>query len=106
MIRNVGDKNFQKQIKTNRKKFGHFLDLSWGALSPQPPQYVPGGRFAAIERGKPEGDTYGAGDCFAAGVTAGLAMGMGSQQAIALGCRCGSHCIDGVGAYAAMMVGL
>ena len=66
----------------------------------------PGGRFAAIDRGKPQGDTYGAGDCFAAGVTAGLAMGMGSQQAISLGCRCGSHCIDGVGAYAAMMVGL
>ena len=46
------------------------------------------GRFAAIARGEPQGDTYGAGDCFAAGVTAGLASGMGSRDAIALGC-CG-----------------
>ena len=63
----------------------------------------PGGRFAAIARGEPQGDTYGAGDCFAAGVTAGLASGMGSRDAIALGCRCGAHTIDGDGAYAAMM---
>ena len=63
----------------------------------------PGGRFEAMERGRPKGDTYGAGDCFAAGVTAGLALGMETNDAIALGCRCGAHCIDGVGAYAAMM---
>ena len=66
----------------------------------------PGGRFEAIARGEPQGDTYGAGDCFAAGVTAGLASGMDSRDAITLGCRCGAHTIDGDGAYAAMMVGL
>lgn len=66
----------------------------------------PGGRFAALPKGLPQGDTYGAGDCFAAGVTAGLALGQAASDAIALGCRCGAHCIDGVGAYAAMMEGL
>ena len=66
----------------------------------------PGGRFKAISRGQPQGDTYGAGDCFAAGVTAGLAAEMSISDAINLGCRCGAHCIDGVGAYAAMMEGI
>lgn len=60
----------------------------------------PGGRFNSIERGKPLGDTYGAGDSFAGGVTAALAGGWSRQQAIDLGCRCGASCIDGIGPYA------
>jgi ribokinase len=60
----------------------------------------PGGRFAAPLRSTPERDSYGAGDCFAAGVTAGLAAGWNIQQAISLGCHCGSCCLDALGPYA------
>ena len=65
----------------------------------------PGGRFEPVQRGAPKGDTYGAGDSFAGGVTAGLAAGWSPARAIALGCRCGSHCIDGVGPYANQLEG-
>lgn len=65
----------------------------------------PGGRFEALQRGAPKGDTYGAGDSFAGGVTAGLAAGWSPARAIALGCRCGSHCIDGIGPYANQLEG-
>ncbi len=64
---------------------------------------VPGGRFVALERGAPLGDTYGAGDSFAAGFSAGLAAGFSREQALALGCRCGAACIDGRGAYAGQL---
>lgn len=60
----------------------------------------PGGRFATVERGRPLGDTYGAGDSFAGGVTAALAAGWSRERAIDLGCRCGASCIDGIGPYA------
>jgi ribokinase len=45
-------------------------------------------------------DCYGAGDSFAAGVTAGLAAGWSRQQALSLGCHCGAACIGGRGPYA------
>ena len=57
-------------------------------------------RFQAQPLGGPIVDTYGAGDCFAAGVTYGLAAGMTTAQAIALGCRCGAACIQAAGPYA------
>ncbi len=44
-------------------------------------------------------DTYGAGDCFAAGLTYGLADGRSPAQALALGARCGAACVAGRGAY-------
>jgi len=82
-----------------------------GDLSPAPRIYVateaeqggftlPGGRFSAIARRQPPLDTYGAGDSFAAGFTAGLAAGWGRSEALALACRCGAAALDGRGAYA------
>ena len=85
-----------------------------GALDPEPGLVIgtagaqgghstPGGRFAAPQRQRPVVDTYGAGDSFAAGVTAGLAAGWTTQQAISLGCHCGSACLDGPGPYAGQL---
>ncbi len=44
-------------------------------------------------------DAYGAGDCFAAGLTYGLAEGRTPQQAAALGARYGAACAAGRGPY-------
>jgi ribokinase len=63
-------------------------------------QAEPLGAFAAPARQRPVIDSYGAGDSFAAGVTAGLAAGWSVEQAISLGCHCGSACLDGLGPYA------
>ncbi|MCP9926997.1 PfkB family carbohydrate kinase [Cyanobium sp. CH-040] len=63
----------------------------------------PLGAFAAPPRARPVVDSYGAGDCFAAGVTAGLAAGWSAHQAISLGCHCGSACLDGLGPYAGQL---
>lgn len=56
-------------------------------------------RFKAPLRQRPVRDTYGAGDSFAAGVTAGLAAGWELAEALSLGCHCGSACLDGRGPY-------
>ena len=64
---------------------------------------TPGGRFAAPRRQRPVQDTYGAGDSFAAGVTAGLAAGWSVAEAISLGCHCGAACLDGRGPYGAQL---
>src|SRR5215208_831012 len=40
-------------------------------------------------------DTYGAGDCFAAGLAYGLADGRSPSDALALGARCGAACVTG-----------
>ncbi len=63
----------------------------------------PGERFAAPRRQRPIQDTYGAGDSFAAGVTAGLAAGWSVAEAISLGCHCGAACLDGRGPYGAQL---
>lgn len=63
----------------------------------------PLGPFAAPPRRGPVVDSYGAGDSFAAGVTAGLAAGWSPLQAISLGCHCGSACLDGLGPYASQL---
>ena len=63
----------------------------------------PGGRFAAPRRQRPIKDTYGAGDSFAAGVTAALAAGWSVAAAISLGCHCGAACLDGRGPYGAQL---
>jgi len=51
----------------------------------------------------PAVDTYGAGDCFAAGLTYGLAEGRSPAEALALGARCGAACVTGRGPYAAQL---
>lgn len=44
-------------------------------------------------------DAYGAGDCFAAGLTYGLGAGRSAKAALALGSRCGAACVTGRGPY-------
>ncbi|WP_255006435.1 PfkB family carbohydrate kinase [Cyanobium sp. ATX 6F1] len=92
-----------------------------GDLEPAPGVYVgtegarggftrPGGRFrapqpsaVALEGG--DGDSYGAGDSFAGGLTTALAAGWSLEDALALGARCGAACIAGRGAYAGQIDG-
>lgn len=90
-----------------------------GDLDPSPGIYVgtegarggftrPGGRFAAPRlpsgaQSLGDGDTYGAGDSFAAGLTAALAAGWDLERALALGGRCGAACVGGRGAYAGQL---
>ena len=47
----------------------------------------------------PFGDSYGAGDSFAAGLTCGLGMGFGIGDAISLGAFCGASAVHGAGPY-------
>lgn len=53
----------------------------------------------------PPVDTYGAGDCFAAGLTYGLADGRSPAEAVAIGARCGAACVTGRGPYAGQLAG-
>ena len=70
---------------------------AWGGLA------TPGGRFPAPQLPKPLVDSYGCGDSFAAGVTAGLAAGWSVEQAVSLGCHCGAACAGGMGPYASQL---
>lgn len=65
-------------------------DGSTGAWAVEPP---PG----------PPVDSYGCGDSFAAGLTYGLGAGMTLDEALALGARCGAHCLAGRGPYGAQL---
>jgi ribokinase len=51
----------------------------------------------------PPVDSYGCGDSFAAGLTYGLGAGMPLADALALGARCGAHCLAGRGPYGAQL---
>ena len=63
----------------------------------------PGGPFeAAVVPGMLD-DTYGAGDCFAAGLTFGLADGRSPEEAVELAARCGAAVLTGRGAYAGQL---
>jgi ribokinase len=53
----------------------------------------------------PPVDTYGAGDCFVAGLTYGLAAGRSPAEAVAIGARCGAACVTGRGPYTAQLRG-
>jgi len=59
----------------------------------------PGGPFRAAPIPGPVSDAYGCGDCFAAGLTFGLAAGKPVDEAVALGARCGASVLTGRGAY-------
>jgi ribokinase len=61
--------------------------------------------WAAAPLPAPPVDAYGAGDCFAAGLTCGLAEGMPPAEALELGARCGAACVTGRGPYGAMYRG-
>lgn len=82
-----------------------------GALSPAPTLriategekgglLIPGGRFEAQPLPGALMETYGCGDSFAAGVTAGLAAGWSTTDAIKLGAQCGATCATYFGPYA------
>lgn len=55
--------------------------------------------WAAAPLPGPAVDAYGAGDCFAAGVTFGLGEGRPPLEAVELGARCGAACMTGRGPY-------
>lgn len=57
------------------------------------------GEFAAATLPAPMVDAYGAGDCFAAGLTYGLGSAMDVEDALELAGRCGAACLAGRGPY-------
>jgi ribokinase len=59
----------------------------------------PGGPFRAAPLPGEVSDAYGCGDCFAAGLTYGLALGKAVDEAVALGAQCGAAVLTGRGAY-------
>lgn len=81
-----------------------------GELEPEPKLVVttagglggwirPGGPFRAAPLPGPVGDAYGCGDCFAAGLTYGFALGQPVDASVALGAECGAAVLTGQGAY-------
>jgi ribokinase len=65
----------------------------------------PGGPFRPSPVPGTVVDAYGCGDCFAAGLTFGLAHGDSAEEAVALGARCGAAVMTGRGPYAAQLDG-
>lgn len=63
----------------------------------------PGGPFRATPPPGPVEDAYGCGDCFAAGLTFGLAEGRDPAEAVALAAQCGAHVLTGRGAFAGQL---
>jgi ribokinase len=61
------------------------------------------GRWEPAPLPGPPLDSYGCGDSFAAGLTVGLARGLDLEGALALGARCGAHCLTGRGALGAQL---
>jgi ribokinase len=57
------------------------------------------GRWPPAPPPGPPADAYGAGDCFAAGLTFGLGDGRSPEDALDLGARCGAACATGRGPY-------
>lgn len=85
-----------------------------GDLDPVPPLVVstagalggwaqPGGPFTAAPPPAEIEDAYGCGDCFAAGLTYGLADGLETADALALAARCGAGALTGRGVHAATL---
>ena len=59
----------------------------------------PGGPFGAATPPGPIEDAYGAGDCFAAGLTFALGRGDEPREALAFAARCGATVVTGRGPY-------
>jgi ribokinase len=59
----------------------------------------PGGPFRAAAPPGPVSDTYGAGDCFAAGLTFALAQGDETSDALAFAAECGAAVLTGRGGF-------
>ena len=63
----------------------------------------PGGPFRPAPLPAPIVDTYGAGDCFAAGLAFALGRGDPVEEAVALAARCGAAVMTGRGPYEAQL---
>jgi ribokinase len=63
----------------------------------------PGGPFRAAPLPGTVVDTYGAGDCFAAGLTFALARGDSLEEAVAFAAQCGAAVMTGRGPYDAQL---
>jgi ribokinase len=63
------------------------------------------GRWEPAPLPGPLDDAYGAGDCFAAGLTFGLGEGRTPEEALALGARCGAAAMTGRGPYEGQLIG-
>jgi ribokinase len=63
----------------------------------------PGGPFRPAPLPGPVVDTYGCGDCFAAGLTFALARGDSVEAAVAVAARCGAAVMTGQGPYAGQL---
>ena len=81
-----------------------------GDLDPPPRLFVatsgplggwiqPGGPFAAPAPPGAIEDSYGAGDCFAGGLTFSLGRGEEPREAVAFAARCGANVVTGRGPY-------
>jgi ribokinase len=57
------------------------------------------GSYEVVPPPGPVVDTYGAGDCFAAGLTYALGAGLAVEEALALAAKCGAWCVAGQGPY-------
>ncbi|HJZ61968.1 MAG TPA: PfkB family carbohydrate kinase [Miltoncostaeaceae bacterium] len=79
-------------VWTQGGRGGHYLTVSGHA-----------GRFEAAPLPGPPVDSYGCGDSFQAGLTVGLARGLGLEQALALGARCGAAVLTGRGGLATQL---
>ncbi len=60
---------------------------------------IPGGRYKAVKLNHKIIDSYGCGDSFAAGLTAGLAAGWEINKALNLAAKCGAICTTFFGPY-------
>ncbi|MGH3133731.1 MAG: PfkB family carbohydrate kinase [Gaiellaceae bacterium] len=60
----------------------------------------PGGPFTAAPLPESPSDSYGAGDCFAAGLAFALASGLETAEALAFAARCGAGALSGPGVHA------
>jgi ribokinase len=56
-------------------------------------------RWRSLPVEGPPGDSYGAGDSFAAGLACGLGMGYDIAESISLGAFCGASAVHGTGPY-------
>ena len=59
----------------------------------------PGGPYSAAPPPRPVVDTYGAGDCFAAGLAFALGAGLERAEALEFAARCGAAALTGPGVH-------
>ena len=60
----------------------------------------PGGPYTAAPLPPTTVDSYGAGDCFAAGLAFALAAGLEAMKALEFAARCGAGALEGAGVHA------